>query len=179
MGTTTSTPPARTTPSCIVRGATMQETRRFGGSWREDGRGDNVGLCSGSVWELVSTWLWCISMICIYWFCQVVHPFGYTYRKMSYASPTLTPAITDLPYMVISRLRATAHLSAAMGLYIQTINFEYREDKFKISSNSNSMFIFWIYLKFIRQSCFCFILCLYLEFIQSILSEKYMLKFNH
>ena len=29
--------------------------------------------------------------------------------KVSYASPTLTPAITDLPHMVISRLRVTAH----------------------------------------------------------------------
>ena len=29
--------------------------------------------------------------------------------EMSFASPTLTPAITDLPYMVISPLRAMAH----------------------------------------------------------------------
>jgi len=38
-----------------------------------------------------------------------------------------------------------------VGLYIQWINFEYTENKFKISSNSNSLFIFWIYLKFILQ----------------------------
>ena len=41
--------------------------------------------------------------------------------------------------------------TAGMGLYIQWINFEYTKDKFKISSNSNSLFIFWIYLKFILQ----------------------------
>ena len=35
-------------------------------------------------------------------------------------------------------------LSVAMSLNIQWINFEYTEDKFKISLNSNSMFIFWI-----------------------------------
>ena len=41
--------------------------------------------------------------------------------------------------------------TAGIGLYIQWINFEYTKDKFKISSNSNSLFIFWIYLKYILQ----------------------------
>jgi len=42
-------------------------------------------------------------------------------------------------------------ITTGVGLYIQWINFEYTENKFKISSNSNSLFIFWIYLKFILQ----------------------------
>ena len=43
-------------------------------------------------------------------------------REMTYASPTLTPAITDLPYMVISRLRATAHCPKCGHGLIYSVN---------------------------------------------------------
>ena len=42
-------------------------------------------------------------------YCQIVTTCCSSWDEVSYASPTLTPAITNLPYMVISRLRVTVH----------------------------------------------------------------------
>ena len=50
------------------------------------------------------------------------------------------------------------------GLFIQWINSEYMENKFKISSNTNSPIIFWICLKFILQ----FVSILFSAYIQNI-----------
>jgi len=54
--------------------------------------------------------------------------------------------------------------TAGTGLFIQWINSEYMENKFKISSNTNSLIIFWIYLKFILQ----FVSILFSAYIQNI-----------
>ena len=53
------------------------------------------------------------------------------------------------------------------GLFIQWINSEYMENKFKISFNTNSPIIFWIYLKFILQ----FVSILFSAYIQNIVSN--------
>jgi len=55
-------------------------------------------------------------------------------------------------------------ITAGTGLFIQWINSEYMENKFKISSNTNSPIIFWIYLKFILQ----FVSILFSAYIQNI-----------
>ena len=55
-------------------------------------------------------------------------------------------------------------LTAGTGPFIQWINSDYMENKFKISSNTNSLIIFWIHLKFILQ----FVSTLFSAYIQNI-----------
>ena len=101
--------------------------------------------------------------------------------QMSYASPTLTPAITDLPYMVISRLRATAHCPKCGHGFIYSVNklWIYRgsiQNIFKLKFNVYTLNIFKIY----SSICFCFKYSVLIFRIYSIHFERkiYALKFN-
>ena len=76
--------------------------------------------------------------------------------------------ITEHPQFYYQwNLPVTADHTVGTGLFIQWINSEYIENKFKISSNTNSLIIFWIYLKFILQ----FVSILFSAYIQNIVAK--------